>query len=131
MEWEDVDHFGSGNIMEDQFTLSTITHAKEASYIQDGIPYLARTKTDIVTDIKVDNKSMTYTFNTDKMKLNDLQLSLKGFFQVVNDSTYNMDFSFNSPNNQFKNILSLIPDIYKKDFQQLQASGEAAFNGFV
>jgi len=131
MEWEDVDHSGSGNIMEDEFTLSTVTHAKEASYTQDGIPYLARTKADIITDIKVDNRTMTYTFNTDKMKLNDLQLSLKGFFQVVNDSTYKMDVTFQSPNNQFRNILSLIPDIYKKDFEKLQATGEAAFNGFV
>jgi hypothetical protein len=33
----------------------------------------------------------------------------KDFFQLVNDSTYNMDIKFKTPSNEFKDILSLIP----------------------
>jgi hypothetical protein len=49
----------------------------------------------------------------------------------MNDSTYNMDIKFKSPTNDFKDILSLVPGIYKKDFANIKTSGEAAFNGFV
>jgi AsmA-like protein len=63
--------------------------------------------------------------------LNDLKLSSKGFFQVVNDSMYDMDVSFNSPSNDFKHILSLIPAVYQKDFDKIKAGGKAVFKGFV
>jgi hypothetical protein len=38
---------------------------------------------------------------------------------------------FITPSNEFKDILSLIPGIYKKDFDKIKTSGQAAFNGFV
>lgn len=130
-EWQDVDHTGSGDFTLDEFTLSTVTHAKEASLVQDGIPYLANTKTDIVTDIKIDTKTNTYTFKTDEINLNDLKLAAEGFFQLLNDSTYSMDIKFRSPENDFKSILSMIPAVYKQDFNKIKTSGEATFNGFV
>ena len=51
-----LDHEGSGDLTADVFTLSTVTHAKSASFTQDGVPYLLNTKTDIETNIKIDNK---------------------------------------------------------------------------
>lgn len=131
MEWNNVDHRGSGDITLDEFTLSTVTHSTATNYTQDEIPYLINTKTDIVTEIRINNKTRTYTFNTDEIILNDLKLSLQGFIQQINNTTFKLDLKFNSPSNKFKNILSLVPDIYKKDFKALQASGDAVFNGFV
>lgn len=130
-EWSDVDHRGSGDFTLDEFTLSTVTHAEEASLVQDGIPYLNDTKTDIVTDIKINTKTNTYTFKTDEIVLNNLELAAEGFFQLVNDSTYNMDIKFRSPTNDFKDILSLIPAVYKQDFDKIKTDGEASFKGFV
>lgn len=130
-EWNDVDHKGSGDFTLDEFTLSTTTEAGEASFSQDGIPYLVRAKTDIVTDIKIDTKTNTYTFKTEDIAINDLNLSADGFFQLVNDSTYKMDVKFQSPTNEFKDILSLIPAVYKQDFDKIKTSGNAVFNGFV
>ena len=124
-------HSGSGDFTQDIFTLQTITNASAASITQDAIPYLANTKTDIKAAIKIDNATNTYSFDTDDILLNNLLLKAKGFFQLANDSTYNMDIQFESPSNDFKDILSLIPSMYKKDFDKLNASGGAAVNGFV
>jgi hypothetical protein len=131
MNLKGVDHTGSGNLTEDVFTLSTSTDAASASFTQGTIPYLVNAKTTIETDIAIDNKTQTYTFNTDDIKLNNLKLSAEGFFQLMNDSTYKMDIKFQSPSNEFKDILSLVPAIYKNDFDQLKTSGSATFNGFV
>lgn len=131
IEVEDLDHEGSGNLTADVFTLSTETKANSASFTQDGIPYLARTKTDITTDIEIDNRTNTYTFKTDDIILNDLKLSANGFIRMLNDSSFNMDFAFQSPSNDFKSILSMIPDIYRQDFDKIKTSGKAAFSGFV
>lgn len=130
-EINDFDHKGSGDLTADVFTLSTSTHASSASFTQDDIPYLLNTKTDIATDIKIDNKTNTYTFKTDDIVLNNLKLSVEGFIQMVNNSTFKMDFSFKSPSNDFKDILSMIPAVYKKDFASIKTSGKAVFNGFV
>lgn len=126
-----IDHEGSGDITADVFTLSTRTEVEAASFMQGTIPYLANTKTLIKTDIEINNKTSTYTFKTDDISLNELMLSAEGSFTLTNDSTYDMDIKFKSPSNEFKSILSLIPSIYKQDFDKIKTSGKAEFNGFV
>ncbi len=131
LELNDFDHEGSGDLTADLFTLSTVTKSESATLTQDGIPYLFNTKTDIKTDIKIDNKTQTYTFKTDDILLNDLTLSADGFVQVLKGNAVNMDFRFKSPSNDFKDILSMIPDIYKKDFASIKTSGKGVFHGWV
>ena len=126
-----LDHSGSGDFTSDLFTLATQTKARSVSFVYEGIPYLAQTATNIDADIQVDNKQNKYSFKTDQVSLNELKLSTEGFFQLVNDSTYNMDVRFNAPSTDFKNILSLVPVVYQKDFKNIKTSGEALFNGFV
>jgi hypothetical protein len=127
----DFNHEGKGDFTQDVFTLSTNTKAADANFIYANIPYLKNVKAGIKADIQIDNKTNKYTFQTDDIVLNNLKLSSKGFFQIVNDSIYDMDISFSSPSNDFKNILSLIPAIYQKDFDKIKAGGKAVFNGFV
>ena len=130
-EITNFDHEGRGDFTADVFTLSTKSKAAEANFMYGGIPYLKNAKVAIDADVRVDNKTNKYTFQTDNIILNDLKLSSKGFFQVVNDSMYDMDISFNSPSNDFKHILSLIPAVYQKDFDKIKAGGKAVFKGFV
>ncbi len=130
-EITNLNHEGSGDFSSDLFTLSTKTKMDALSFIYGGIPYFANTKTGIDMNIQVDNKTNTYTFKTDKINLNELKLNADGFFQLANDSVYKMDIKFNAPSTSFKNILSLIPVVYQKDFAAIKTSGEAIFNGFV
>ena len=126
-----LNHEGSGDFTDEEFTLSTSTKADAVNFIYAGVPYLTNTKTSIGADIKIDNKTNTYTFKTDDIALNNLKVSADGSFQLANDSTYNMDIKFKSPSNDFKDILSLIPAVYKNDFDKIKTSGSALFNGFV
>ena len=126
-----LDHEGSGDFTADIFTLKTKTKADNAGFIYTSIPYLNNAKAEIDADIQIDNTNSKYTFKTGSIKLNNLNLNAEGFFQLVNDSTYNMDIKFKTPSNEFKDILSLIPGIYRKDFDKIKTSGQAVFNGFV
>jgi hypothetical protein len=130
-EIANFDHEGSGDFTADVFTLKTKTKAENAGFIYATIPYLNNAKADIDADIQIDNTNGKYTFKTDAVKINNLKLNADGFFQLVNDSVYNMDIKFKTPSNEFKDILSLIPGIYKQDFDKIKTSGQAAFNGFV
>lgn len=126
-----INHEGSGDFTQDIFTLKTTTQTNAASFNYEGVPYLINAKTEIGTDIKIDNKTSRYDFKTDDILVNNLKLSAEGFFQLVNDSVYNMDISFKSPSNDFKDILSLVPAVYKKDFDKIKTEGKAVFSGFV
>ena len=131
MELTGLEHTGKGNLTADVFTLSTSTRAADASFSQDNIPYLFHTKTAIEADVKIDNNTNTYSFKTNDITLNNLQLNADGFIRMINGSTFDMDIKFKSPSNDFKDILSMIPAIYKKDFASIKTSGKAVFNGFV
>jgi hypothetical protein len=126
-----LDHEGSGDFTADVFTLDTRTTADAVNFNYAGIPYLVNTKTQINTAIQVDNSNSKYSFKTEDVVLNNLKIAADGFFQLVNDSTYNMDINFGSPANDFKDILSLVPAIYKTDFDKIKTSGKALFKGFV
>lgn len=126
-----LNHEGSGDFTSDLFTLATKTTADAVSFTYGGIPYLSNTKTSIGADIQIDNKANKYTFKTDEISVNELKLSSEGFFQLVNDSTYNMDIKFDAPAADFKTILSLVPVVYQKDFASIKTSGQALFNGMV
>lgn len=130
-ELDGLTHSGSGDITADVFTLSTSTSARSAWFTQDGIPYLVNTKTDLDADINIDNKTNTYTFKTEDIQLNALKLAAEGFVQMLDAATFKMDIKFKSPDNDFKNILSMVPAMYTKDFAGIKTSGEASFNGFV
>ncbi len=126
-----LNHEGSGDFTQDLFTLSTSTKADAISFSYAAIPYLVNTKTNIDADIQVDNRNNSYTFKTDDILLNNLKLSTDGNFQLLTDSTYKMDIRFKTPSNDFRDILSMIPAIYKNDFARIKTDGKAALEGFV
>ena len=126
-----LQHEGSGDFTSDNFTLSTSTSADAVNFNYGPVPYLVNTKTKIDADIQIDNKASKYTFKTDQIALNELKIAADGFFQIMPDSSYNMDVRFNAPSTDFKNILSLIPAVYQKDFAKIKTGGRAVFNGLV
>ena len=126
-----LNHEGNGDFTADLFTLVTKTSADAVSFSYGGIPYLSKAITGMDADIIVDNKTSKYSFQKADIRLNELVLAIQGFFQLVNDSTYAMDIKFDAPATDFKNILSLVPAIYKNDFKNIKTSGKAVFNGFV
>lgn len=125
-----INHTGSGDFELDNFTLKTNTSIEKWSYKMNGVSYIndATTKADF--DLLMDMKNKKFSFNTDKITLNNLQLSTNGFFQIL-DNGYAMDINYKAPSTEFKNILSLIPAIYQNNFSSLKTSGSAIFNGFV
>jgi hypothetical protein len=131
LKMTNLNHEGKGNFVADVFTLATKTTADAVDFSYGGIPYLNKVKTSIDADVQINTLTKTYNFNTDKVQLNELQLTTQGLFQLLNDTTYKMDISFKAPSTEFKNILSFVPAIYQNNFANIKTSGQAIFNGFV
>lgn len=126
-----LNHEGSGAFTQELFTLSTKTKATTASFNYGGVPYLVNAETGVDADISIDNGKRRYAVQQTTLTVNSLKLLANGFVQIDNDSSYTMDLSFNAPSNDFKDLLSLVPAIYKNEFGKLKTGGTAAFSGFV
>jgi hypothetical protein len=126
-----LDHEGTGDFTSDLFTLKTSTRSDAVTVTYGGIAYLSNAKAVADADIQIDNKTKTYSFNTDKISVNDLKVTAKGAVKDLAENGYDMDIAFNAPSTHFKNILSLVPAIYQNDFSKIKTSGTAIFSGFV
>ncbi|MBQ5620782.1 MAG: AsmA family protein [Alistipes sp.] len=65
-----------------------------------------------------------FVFKKNTLRLNAIALTLDGWAQLLADEAIAMDLKLNTDKVQFKDVLSLIPAFYTKDFRSLTAGGE-------
>ncbi len=121
---------GSGDVTDALYDFVTKTSIAELTYRSGAVAYLSKAKLDADMSISVDNTNSKYTFKENTISLNDLALQFDGFVQTKADAT-NLDVKFKSKRTEFKSILSLIPAVYKKDFDKVKTSGSLALEGMV
>src|SRR5690606_6580878 len=92
-----LNHEGKGDFTETVFTLQTFTDANDVYFTYGNIPYLSGVKFKSNADLEIDNNQEKYSFSTDDIFINDLQLATSGYYQFVNDSVSAMDISFSAP----------------------------------
>ncbi len=126
---KNLNHSGSGDFSSDAFTLKTQTTADAITYVMGKIPYLLNVKTLIDLDLQIDNKTNKYSFNTDKIQLNGLKLSTRGYVQMPDTNNILMDISINTPSNNFRDFLSLVPGVYQSNFKDIKTSGSLTLKG--
>lgn len=130
LDLKDLSLEGQGDFSEEIFDLATKVHARETDFVFEGVKYLSKVNTDLDAIFGLDFTTWTYTFKENLLKLNDFELRFDGFFTMP-ESDIDMDFTFEAPSTDFKNLVSLLPVIYSKDFEKLTAEGEVNFNGQV
>lgn len=131
LELKKLNHSGKGNFDNTIYDLVTTTTADAFTIETGGIPYLNAAKTAIDFKVNIDNKTQKYTFKENSVQLNALILKFNGFVQMPNAKDILLDMKFDAPKTNFKQILSMIPAAYTKDFASVKASGNAALNGYV
>lgn len=126
----DLDFEGSGNVADDIYDLITKTSIAELTYKSGAVAYLSKAKLNAEMNLSVDNLNSKYAFKENSVTLNDLALQFDGFVQNRKEEM-SLDVKFKSKQTEFKSILSLVPAVYKKDFDKVKTSGSLALEGFV
>lgn len=121
----------SGDFTEKTTHLDMLLSVDSLSYKMEGIPYLNKAKTEFKATLLADLEHSRYTFKENVFRLNALELSFDGWLAMPNDSLMEMDLTFKAARTSFKEILSLIPAIYKKDFAQVKTAGNLELHGFA
>ena len=100
------------------------------TYRTGGVPFLnhATLKADMNVDADLVNNKFTLQDNS--ISLNAIKLNIDGW-AAMQDSGIDMDVKLNTNEVGFKELLSLIPAIYAKDFQDLKTDGKASLTAFA
>jgi hypothetical protein len=125
-----LNHDGSGDFTQDIFDIKSKTTADSITTSFDGMEYLTDKRVDIDATVTISEEYTKYTFKENTVKVNDFAMHFDGWFKM-NENDFGMDINFDSPENTFKSLLSLVPGMYTKDFEKIEASGDLAFKGFV
>lgn len=127
---EGLTHEGSGDFTQTVFDLNTNTHIDAIDLVLEGDHYLRRNSFDakLILNMNMDNN--TYTFKENEIALNKFVFGFDGSI-VLGDEIQDYDLTFSAKETTFKNVLSLVPAVFKKDFESLETSGTLAFDGFV
>ena len=112
------------------FDFITLTSIDKATVNSGGINYLNNTNLELKLDLGMDMPNNKYTFKENTVRLNALVLAFDGWFRDKEEE-YEMDLTFSAKQTSFKNLLSLVPAIYMKDFEKVKTSGNIALTGFA
>jgi len=127
---DNLDHNGSGDFSQDDFILETETSIDALTLEMDGIKYLNKVKTSLDMELGINIPNMKFSLKYNELSLNNLLLKFDGEVEMPgNDISLNLNFS--SPRSDFKDIISLIPAIYKSDFSDIKTSGKMELKGIV
>lgn len=123
-----LNHEGSGDFTQDVFDMKTKTVADTVTTSFDGVEYLTDKKVDIDATLNISEEYSKYTFKDNTAKVNDFAMQVDGWLKL-NENDMEMDLTFNTPENSFKSLLSLVPGIYTESFDNIRTEGDLSFSG--
>lgn len=125
---ENVDLDFNGKVSDRTSKLKLLLGVDSISVAMAGVPYLNKAVLNADIDMEADLDSSKFVFADNYLKLNEIQANFEGFVQIIDSLTTNMDIKLKTPSIDFKQILSLIPAIYSKEFETIQTSGAVSLN---
>jgi hypothetical protein len=128
---EDFNFVMTGDLSEDFTTLSMNANATYLNVVYDGIRYLKNVALSLQMNVDADLKNSQYTLKENSVILNDLALNFDGTVGMPNDEDIIMDLRYGLDKADFKSLLSMIPAIYMKDYQNVKTSGKLKLDGII
>jgi len=122
-----LNHRGKGNFTQDVFDLETDTKMAALTLRYGSIPYLREAVLDLKATFQIETPVSKYTLKDNNLRINDFQLRADGFVQMLENDDIGMDIKLSTPQNDFKALLSLIPNAYIPNYEQVKAGGRFEF----
>ncbi len=121
---EELEAACSGDLGSDETTIKLKAETPSVTFRTGGVPMLSRAEVMADVDVEADLKNMRFTLSDNEIGLNAIRAAIDGWVQLDGEAM-DMDLKLNTNDIGFKEILSLIPAIYAKDFADLRTDGVA------
>lgn len=125
-----IHHSFSGDLNQDNVILKTNTRISDISFSYEGINYMKDISMVYKANFEADLKNGIYKLGRNELVLNSLFVGFDGTISTINDDL-NMLLTFQSKGSEFKDLLSLVPAVYSKDFENVEAAGLFSVEGAV
>lgn len=122
---------GSGFYSETFAEISSNTSIAGITYLSDKIYLLKDAALDFKLDAEADLAYNVYKLKENELSLNNLKVYFDGLLGLKENDDIDIDLTFKADNTSFKDLLSLVPAEYMKDYSGLKADGTFDFSGFA
>ena len=129
-----IESFGAtcrGDMSADKALLDLQAAIGALTFKMDGVPLLNEARVGANFNIDADFANGKYTLKENTLSLNAIQATIDGWAALPADAPISMDLRLNTSDIRFKEILSLIPAIYAKDFEDLKAEGTVNLHAYA
>lgn len=128
---EDLRFEMNGDLGADSSALALSMHVAPVYFTMGAIRYVNQAEVQFNAEIGANIKEGRYHIRDNRFAINGLELNFDGLVSMKESGRINTDITFGTSKTDFKSLLSLVPAIYRQDFQELETSGELALNGKV
>jgi hypothetical protein len=119
-----------GDLTEDRTSLEFTSGIQEFSIDYEGFPILHEVPAELSSHLQADFTAERYTFSQSAIRLSEILLTVEGYYAEP-EGNVEMDLRFTSGKSDFKQFLSVIPAIYTRDYDMVEASGTLSIDGFI
>lgn len=127
---KNVNHTTSGDLTADSSLLVTTTSCDSLSFLWEGIEYISKAKARLDADINANLNDMHFTISKNSSQINEIPFSLEGWLKSISNG-WDMDLKLVTSKVGFKELLSMVPSIYAKSFDELKAGGKVDLKGSI
>ena len=104
-------YLGKGDLNQAVFDLYSKAKIEKLNIVYEGEPYLMNKKIDADLITKVNVNSLSFFFQQNNLKINQLMVDFKGKFDFLKEG-YNMDFVIKSDNSKLNDVFTAFPPKY-------------------
>lgn len=126
----DLDATCSGDLGSERTTIKLDAETPSVTFRMGAIPFLSKAAIGAQMNVDADLVANKFTLQENTLSLNAIRATIDGWVAMT-EKGMDMDVKLNSNEISFKEILSLIPAIYAKDFDGLKTSGEATLAAYA
>lgn len=117
--------FGSANTL-----VQLATDIEALTFSMEGVPFLNKAHISANMNIDADLANNKFIIKENTFQLNEIKTTIDGWVALT-ESGADMAISLASNEIGFKDVLSLVPAIYSKDFEGLKTDGIASIRAFA
>lgn len=121
----------SGDMAADNTLLDLQASIAALTFRMDGVPLLSKVRMEADLNVDADLANSKFTLKENTLSINAIRAAIDGWVAMPEGAPMDMDIRLNTSDINFKEILSLIPAIYAKDFADLKAEGNVSLQAFA
>lgn len=128
---ENIAFVGSGFYNEQNAEITSNFTIDGLSYLSGKSYLLNKAKIDFKLDAVADLVNNIYTLKENELSINNLKVYFDGLIGLKENEDVDVSLTFKADKTSFKEVLSLVPAEYLKDYEGLKAEGTFNLSGFA